>query len=92
MNYALIENDVVKNIIWLRPENIKDFPQAVPFNDLPINIGDTYKDNRFYHNGELVQSFAEVLLIENEQAEATIAELDAALLNSTYENIIGGLE
>lgn len=52
MNYALIKNETVINIIWLHPMNASDFPSAVPTNDLPVQIGDTYKDGKFYHNGE----------------------------------------
>lgn len=52
MNYALIKNEIVTNIIWLHPMNASDFTSAVPTNDLPVRIGDTYKDGKFYHNGE----------------------------------------
>ena len=30
MNYALIENGVVTNLIWLYPANAADFPWAAP--------------------------------------------------------------
>lgn len=52
MNYALIKNETVTNIIWLHPMNASDFPSAVPTNDLPVQIGDTYRDGKFYHDGE----------------------------------------
>ena len=35
MNYALIENGIVANIIWLYPANAGDFPSAVPI--VPMN-------------------------------------------------------
>ena len=56
MNYALIKNEIVTNIIWLHPMNASDFPSAVPTNDLPLQIGDTYKDGKFYHDGEEIAS------------------------------------
>lgn len=54
MNYALIENGIVTNIIWLYPGNSDDFPNAVPTDDVPSGIGDTYEDGAFYRNGERV--------------------------------------
>lgn len=56
MNYALIENGTVINIIWLHPMNASEFANAVPMNDLQIAIGDTYVDGKFYRNGEEVTS------------------------------------
>lgn len=38
MNYALIENGVVTNIIWLYSANAADFPSAVPCGDLPVAV------------------------------------------------------
>lgn len=52
MNYALIKNETVINIIWLHPMNTSDFPSAVPTNGLLVQIGDTYRDDKFYHDGE----------------------------------------
>lgn len=71
MNYALIENGVVDNIIWLYPGNADDFPNAVPMNDIPAAIGDTYTDGAFYHNGERV-------LTNEERMQQELAEADAA--------------
>ncbi|HPF86498.1 MAG TPA: hypothetical protein PK537_00425 [Candidatus Limiplasma sp.] len=81
MNYALIENETVTNIIWLRDENAQDFPTAVKADQLAVQVGDTYADGLFYRNGE-------VLLPPGKQAEQTIAALDDAVVNLTYENIL----
>ena len=89
MNYALIENGVVTNIIWLYPENASDFPNAVPMGDVPAGIGDEYIDHVFYRNGERILTNLESM---TKIKDAIIAELDTALLESTYENIMGGLE
>lgn len=92
MNYALIENGIVTNIIWLYPANAFDFPNAVPMGDVPVNIGDTYADGVFYRDGERVLTYSESLSQIIDEQTATIAELDAALLDAAYENIVGGLE
>ena len=54
MNYAIVENGVVTNIIWLYPST--PFPNAVPCGDYAVAIGDTYENGRFYRNGELILS------------------------------------
>ena len=88
MNYALIENGIVTNIIWLYLGNANDFPNAVPMGDVPAGIGDAYEDGAFYRNGERLLTPMEVLQQQNNEKDITIAELDAALLDATYENII----
>lgn len=60
MDYALIENGVVANLIWLHPMNADTFPDAVPVGDYPVAIGDTYADGLFYRNGERVKSNDEI--------------------------------
>lgn len=59
MNYALIENGVVTNLIWLYPANAAEFPGAVPMGDVPAAIGDTWDGECFYRDGERVLTFAE---------------------------------
>lgn len=54
MNYALIESDTVINIIWLSQSNASDFPDAVKYDDRPVQIGDSYIDGIFYRDGEKV--------------------------------------
>ena len=52
MNYALIENGVVTNIISLRDSNAHEFPNAVKLGDRPVGIGDTYENGKFYRDGK----------------------------------------
>ena len=66
MDYALIENGVVTNIIVLRSENAEEFSNAVM-----VAIGDTYKDEKFYRNGE----------------EVLCAEEKSAILRSALEEL-----
>lgn len=70
MNYALIKNGVVINIILLHPKNEADFANAVPMNDIPAAIGDTYDDGIFYRNGERVLTVVEQMQKELEEADA----------------------
>ena len=59
MDYAIIENDLVVNVIWLSPSNAEEFPSAVPMGDVPARIGDTYTGGFFYRDGERVLTGAE---------------------------------
>lgn len=68
MNYALIENGIVVNIIWLSPSNATDFPNAVEYRNRPVQIGDSYIDGTFYRNGEKV-------LTDEEDMQAALALL-----------------
>lgn len=69
MNYALIENGVVTNIIWLYETNSDEFPNAVSLGERQVEIGDTYEDGKFFRDG------AEVLTTQ----EAALTEYAAAL-------------
>lgn len=64
MNYAIIKNGIVTNIIWLLDTNSQDFPTAVKIQGLFVSIGDTYniEEDRFYHNGEPIDSVQEQLI------------------------------
>lgn len=68
MNYAIIENGIVKNIIALDPDNDHDFPGAVLMDGIPTGIGDSYDGAHFYRNGERLLNAAEI-----------IADMEAAL-------------
>lgn len=52
--YAVVENGIVTNTIWLYPGT--EFPNAVPCKDYPVRIGDTYENGRFYRDGEMLLS------------------------------------
>ena len=89
MNYALIENNIVTNIIWLYPGNASDFPNAVPLNDIPAGIGDEYIDGMFYRNNEKILTEIENLYKINQEQAQIIEELDNALLDTTYASLVG---
>lgn len=85
MNYALIENGLVSNLIWLHPDNAADFPGAVPCNDVPVQMGDAYDGEQFLRDGQRV-------LTPWEEMQNHMAELDAAVLELQYQQLIGGFE
>ena len=75
MNYALIENGIITNVIWLHPGNADEFPNAVPLEDIPAGIGDTYEDGVFYRNGERVLTASERMQSEMDDMKAALSEL-----------------
>ena len=79
MNYALIENGVVTNIIWLYSANAEDFPSAVPCGDVPVAIGDTYDGQDFYREGEKVVSTLTAAQQEVETMQADLPMLKAQI-------------
>lgn len=85
MEYALMEAGKVVNLIWLHPDNAADFPGAVPLNGLPVRIGDEYDGQQFLREGQRV-------LLPLEEAQGQIAQLDVALLEIQYQQLIGGYE
>lgn len=72
MRYALVDDNIVTNIIALNDRNSSDFPTAVKIVDRPVAIGDAYTGGKFYHDGVEV-------LTPLEQAQAEIAQYKTAL-------------
>lgn len=62
MNYALIEDNQVVNIIFLSPLNESDFPNAINIDDIPIQIGDTFEEGVFYRNGIKILNREEAII------------------------------
>lgn len=76
MDYAIIDNGVVVNIIRLAMKNAHERPDAVLIDRFPVWIGDTYLDGRFYRNGELLESYE---VIAQQVAQAMLLdEMEAA--------------
>ena len=75
MNYALIENGIVTNIIWLYEGNASDFPAAVKLGDRPVAIGDTYIDGKFYRDGNEVLTALEIVQLESETYKTALQTL-----------------
>lgn len=75
MKYALVENGVVVNVIWLSPANANDFSGVVALNDRSVSIGDTYAEGTFYHGGDAVRSELEIARAEIEDMKAALSLL-----------------
>lgn len=67
-NFAIVENGVVVKRLWGFVSNMSKYPNAVQIDDRAVEIGDTYENGIFYHNGKAVKTKDEEL-----------AELRAAL-------------
>ncbi|GKH45732.1 hypothetical protein [Anaerotruncus massiliensis (ex Togo et al. 2019)] len=78
MNYAMLKDGIVQNVIVLSPHNASDFPAAVPAGDKPVAVGDEYRDGRFWRDGAVVLS-------ETEQLQAYYTEVMAALPPGTED-------
>ena len=83
MNYALIENGIVTNIIWLYETNAEEFPNAVKLGERQVEIGDTYENGKFFRDGAEVPTAEEAAV----QAAALYAEaLETLGVNTTEED------
>lgn len=66
MNYALVENGLITNIIWLYPANASDFSNAVPMGDYPVAIGDIWDGESFYRGKDKLLTYAEQTELEKQ--------------------------
>ncbi len=75
MRYALIKNNIVTNIIELDKQNEKYFPNAICTDNIPVGVGDTYTDGKFYRDrielkDPLDESYAEIKNLTTQLADA----------------------
>lgn len=86
MEYAIVLINTVWNIIALHPMNADEFPNAVPINGLPVQVGDTYADGKFYRDGVEV---VPVNVLTEAQIESikdqAVAEIEEAVIHGTDE-------
>ena len=47
-NIAIVEDGIVTNITWGMIYNMHEFPGAVQIDDRAVQIGDIYKDGKFF--------------------------------------------
>ena len=57
--FALIENGIVENIIYMYAKNLTDFPTAVLAADRPVMIGDRYEGGVFMRDGDPILTYEE---------------------------------
>ena len=72
MNYALVENGIVTNIIWLNERNAGEWPGAVRLGERMVEVGDTYDGEKFRRDGTEVLTAAEVAQQEAAQYAAAL--------------------
>jgi hypothetical protein len=72
MNYAIVTDSIVTNIISLQDSNANEFPNAVKLADRPVAIGDTYDGEKFYRDGVEVLTEVERLQVEIETYKAAL--------------------
>ena len=87
MNYAIIENGVVGNVIILRPANAKDFPGAVALHDRPVTIGDNYINGKFYRDGNEVLTELEIAQKEIDSLTQSLGEAVETIYQSDMNSI-----
>ena len=81
MNYALIENGTVVNIIWLNERNAAEWPGAIRLGERMVEVGDTYEDGRwFYRDGTEVLTAAEAAQQEAAQYAAALQVMGVEVL------------
>lgn len=75
MTYAIIENNVVANLISLHASNETEFPGALPIGDYPVTLGDICENGMFYRNGEVLKTNTAILQENIDDMKAALAEL-----------------
>ena len=59
-NFAVVENGIVTKVLWGMVYNMEtDFPNAVQIDDRNVQVGDTYENGVFLHDGQEIKTIAE---------------------------------
>lgn len=74
---AIIDNEVVVNMIWCN-DNTPDTETQNDPGDRPVGIGDTYSDGKWYRDGVEILTPLEQAQKNVESLQAQMTELDAA--------------
>lgn len=87
MRHAVIDNNIVVNIIEIDPRNASDFGNAITIPDgLGVGIGDAYRDGRFYRTDPETQQEEELLPFDpTAEARGRIAEIQSKLDESIID-------
>lgn len=79
MNYALVENGVVTNIIWLNERNEAEWPNAVRLYNRMVEVGDTYDGEKFRRDGTEVLTALEATSQALDTANEAVSTYEAAM-------------
>lgn len=77
-NMVLIENGLVTNILWCSDRE-PETDTMINCGELPVGIGDSYRDGAFYRDGEKILTPLEEALKKNAEYETALTEIEAAL-------------
>lgn len=86
MNYALVENGTVVNIIWLNERNAGEWPGAVRLGERMVEVGDTYDGEKFWRDGTEVLTAAEAAQMEAAAYAAALMMLGVRTEEESNEN------
>ena len=75
---ARIQNGVVVNLEWVN-DTIAETDELKNVNDLQIEIGDAYVDNKFYRNGVEIVTFRHLVRKTLENYEKVLDEIEEIL-------------
>ena len=79
MNYALVENGTVVNIIWLDERNAGEWPGAVRLGERMVEVGDTYDGEKFRRDGTEVLTALEATSQALDTANEAVSTYEAAM-------------
>lgn len=86
-NMALIENGVVTNILWCSDRE-PETDTMINCGELPVGIGDSYRDGAFYRDGEKILTAYELL----EKQNAELVDAMAAMVDDIYNQDMATIE
>lgn len=82
MVFAIVEDGIVTNVIWLCASNRLDFPHSVCIANRAVAIGDQYTDGTFFRDGMPVLAYTEqitALINQVSELEAAVSSIEEAL-------------
>ncbi len=82
MNFAIVEDGVVVNVIWLSASNREDYPNSVCVANRAVAIGDQYIDGAFLRDGLPVPVYTDQiddLVRQVDELEKAIEMIEEAL-------------
>lgn len=86
-NMALLENNLVTNILWCSDRE-PETDTLITCGELPVGIGDSYKDGSFYRDGEKILTAYELL----EKQNAELVDAMGAMVEDVYASDIAEIE
>lgn len=73
-NMAIIENGVITNILWC-DDGIEENETQKNIEDRLVEVGDTFENGKFFHNGAEVLTQQEILILENAEMREALMTL-----------------